>query len=191
MTAAVTGPGAARFIAAELERLFAACFATDYATRLAGGAPEPLYQPSVSGRGEHVIFYREDYFASALHEVAHWCIAGPARRQRVDFGYWYAPDGRTAAQQRAFEQVEYKPQALEWLFSRACGFPFAVSLDNLDGDREPDTRDFRRAIFAQGRRWQRDGLPSRAAVFFDALSNDLGVGEALADLRLSPAELGL
>jgi elongation factor P hydroxylase len=181
----------ATFNAANLERVFAGCFAAEYNTRLVGGASEPLYQPAPDGRGEHLVFYREDYFASALHEVAHWCIAGPGRRRQVDFGYWYAPDGRTAAQQRAFERVEYKPQALEWLFSRACGFPFSVSLDNLDGEREPDSGNFRRAIFAQAQRWQRAGLPARAARFFDALSSALGPGARLADLRLSPAELGL
>lgn len=191
MTGPVPGNCVAVFNAADLERLFAGCFAAGYNTRLVGGASEPLYQPASEPRGEDLIFYREDYFASALHEVAHWCIAGPQRRRQVDFGYWYAPDGRTAAQQRAFERVEYKPQALEWLFSKACRFPFSVSLDNLDGEREPDSGDFRRAILSQAQRWQHDGLPTRAALFFEALSSALGAGVNLDGLRLSPAELGL
>ncbi len=39
----------------------------------------------------------------------HWCIAGKARRNRVDFGYWYCPDGRDAQTQSQFEDVEVKP----------------------------------------------------------------------------------
>jgi elongation factor P hydroxylase len=113
-----------------LEILFERCFLEDYHTRLIGGALEPLYRP---GRGTalHQVYYRQDYFASALHEVAHWCIAGQRRRQQEDFGYWYAPDGRDQKTQRSFEQVEVKPQALEWHFSRACGYRFRLSVDNL------------------------------------------------------------
>jgi len=179
------------FSADRLEQLFAACFANSHKTRLVGGAAEPLYRPAGDGRREHVIFYREDYFASALHEVAHWCIAGPERRLREDFGYWYAPDGRSAAQQQAFEAVECKPQALEWLFSRACGYPFRVSLDNLDGGSDFDTRAFRGAIFQRARDWQAQGLPERAGIFFTALSQAFGHGVALSKVELRASELGL
>src|SRR5690606_31386666 len=75
-----------------------------------------------------------DYFRSALHEVAHWCVAGAERRTREDYGYWYAPDGRDATQQANFLHVEVMPQALELLFCAACGHDFRVSLDNLDGE---------------------------------------------------------
>ncbi len=51
-----------------------------------------------------------------------------------DLGYWYAPDGRTHEQQALFEQVEIKPQAIEWLFAQAFGRKFRVSLDNLTGE---------------------------------------------------------
>lgn len=61
-------------------------------------------------------------------------IAGEQRRLLPDLGYWYAPDGRTAEQQALFEQVEIKPQAIEWLFSKAFGRKFRVSLDNLTGE---------------------------------------------------------
>ena len=115
--------------AQDLEALFAQTFAAQYNTVLCGGAEEPLYQPGAP----HRIVYTRDYFRSALHEVAHWCVAGEKRRQLPDYGYWYAPDGRDAAQQRAFEQVEVRPQALELLFCEACGHPFSVSLDNLEG----------------------------------------------------------
>ena len=96
-----------------LEEVFNRCFLLTENTRLVGGSAEPLYRPAGDGQEQHLLYYREDYFASALHEVAHWCIAGEARRQLVDFGYWYAPEGRDSQQQRAFESVEVKPQALE------------------------------------------------------------------------------
>ena len=44
-----------------------------------------------------------------------------------------AKDGRDEEQQKAFEQVEVKPQAIEWAFSIACDFKFNFSLDNLNG----------------------------------------------------------
>lgn len=131
--------------AQDLELLFAQTFAADYQTVLVGGAEEPLYQPG----SPHRIVYTRDYFRSALHEVAHWCVAGEARRQQPDYGYWYAPDGRDAAQQRAFEQVEVKPQALELLFCQACGHPFTVSLDNLEGLTEESSKGFAHAVTAQ------------------------------------------
>ena len=76
----------------------------------------------------------------ALHEVAHWCVAGPRRRCLDDYGYWYAPDGRDAAAQAEFLRVEVRPQALEALFCAACNHPFRVSLDNLDGDPGDEAR---------------------------------------------------
>ena len=92
-----------QFDSRRLEFVFNQCFAATEHTQLRGGAEEPLYQPASGAGGMHLLFYREDYFASALHEIAHWCIAGSARRRMVDFGYWYAPDGRDAQQQAAFE----------------------------------------------------------------------------------------
>jgi elongation factor P hydroxylase len=155
-----------------LEILFERCFLEDYHTRLIGGALEPLYRP---GRGTalHQLYYRQDYFASALHEVAHWCIAGQRRRQQEDFGYWYAPDGRDQKTQRSFEQVEAKPQALEWHFSRACGYRFRLSVDNLDGcsDGGPSEH-FRQSVLDQATVWDVEGLQQRAANFVDALRKE-------------------
>lgn len=48
-----------------------------------------------------------------------------------------------------FEDVEVKPQALDWLFCVAAGFPFNVSCDNLEGDFEPDRIAFQRRVHAQ------------------------------------------
>ncbi len=177
----------AGFCALRLERVFAACFAANYSTRLAGGASEPYYRPAGQAGRHHLLRYREDYFASALHEVAHWCIAGPERRLRPDFGYWYAPDGRSAVEQRAFEAVEYRPQALEWHFSRACGYRFRVSLDNLDGGEEAvmDTLRFRRRLVDQANHWRATGLPRRAARFAAALRREFGVPGELPEFTLA------
>ena len=187
-------PGVARdrcFVPERLERIFAACFLESCCTRLAGGAREPLYQPAEKAGDLHLLWYRDDYFASALHETAHWCIAGKARREQTDFGYWYAPDGRSHAQQQAFEAAESKPQALEWLFSRACGFSFRLSADNLNGldGSVPDNGDFRLRVFTQARYWQEQGLPARAAQFYRALCSEFGTTQAVADLHLTADEL--
>ncbi len=102
-------PVAPAFDAGRLERVFADCFTRDFDTLLLGGAPEPVYVPAGMRCGvtapapHHRLFYREDFFASALHEAAHWCIAGRERRLLVDFGYWYAPAGRDAPAQARFQ----------------------------------------------------------------------------------------
>lgn len=152
-----------------LERVFEDCFLASHRTRLEGGGDEPLYLPSSDPeRAPHRVVYREDYFASALHEVAHWCLAGAARRLLEDYGYWYAPDGRDAEQQRAFERVEARPQALESIFSEACGFPFHLSADNLAAGSGP-SRSFARAVAAERAALLEGGLPPRAERFRAAL----------------------
>ncbi len=92
------------------------------------------------------------FFNSALHEISHWTIAGAKRRLLPDLGYWYAPDGRTKEQQDLFEQVEIKPQAIEWLFAQSFGRKFRVSLDNLTGDGG-DGRKFKDNVYAQVQRY--------------------------------------
>ena len=166
-----------------LESVFHRCFAASENTRLVGGAAEPLYQPASEHSGVHSLYYREDYFASALHEISHWCIAGQARRQQIDFGYWYAPEGRNQKQQRAFETAEVKPQALEWFFSLACDYPFQISVDNFSSDGTiPDTQWFRQQLLDQARRWQADRLPPRGHIFFVALGDEFGT-------RVDPVDL--
>jgi elongation factor P hydroxylase len=168
------------FSATRLERVFDDCFLAEYHTCLRGGAPEPLYEP---GRPS-ILWYRDDFFASALHEVAHWCIAGEERRRQLDFGYWYTPDGRDARQQAAFEAVESKPQALEWYFSFACGYRFRPSLDNLGAasGQLPGNSNFRHEVCNRARHWQRSGLPRRAARFYTALCVEFDVGLSVAEL---------
>jgi elongation factor P hydroxylase len=75
------------------------------------------------------IVFAHGFYASGLHEISHWCIAG----KRVA-SWWISATGtaRTAAMHDPvqFEDVEVKPQALDWLFCVAAGFPFNVSCDN-------------------------------------------------------------
>ena len=152
----------------DLITIFNDCFAIKYNTQLLKGEEEPLYLPADASRPYHAIFFAHGYFSSALHECAHWFIAGEERRKKVDFGYWYAPDGRTPEQQTLFESLEVKPQALEWLLSRAAGHPFRVSLDNLNGV-PTDTRAFKLEIVQQTKKYCVQGLPRRAEIFRRAL----------------------
>lgn len=85
---------------------------------LVKGDFEPEYFPATESTPARIQF-AHGFFNSALHEISHWSIAGEQRRLLPDLGYWYAPDGRTAEQQALFEQVEIKPQAIEWLFATA------------------------------------------------------------------------
>ncbi|MFC0444637.1 elongation factor P hydroxylase [Pseudidiomarina halophila] len=152
-----------------LIKLFDDCFYADYRTRLVAGDDEPLYRAASTPAADHEIVFAHGFFASALHEIAHWCIAGPARRQLEDYGYWYEPDGRDAAQQAQFEQVERKPQALEWLFSLCAGVPFQVSVDNLNG-ASVDRQAFTAAVQQQLVTYLTEGLPPRAERFARALA---------------------
>ena len=167
--------------AAALVALFNATFATTENTVLVGGGAEPEYLPATAEAPARIIF-REDFASSALHEVAHWCIAGSARRQLHDFGYWYNPDGRTPLQQAEFERVEVKPQAVEWALSRAAGIRFHLSADNLaSGPQGNDaSAAFRDAVFQQCQHYFANGLPPRAQRFFDALRERFQSGQSIA-----------
>jgi len=156
--------------AQQVEYLFLDCFYGSHRTRLLGGAAEPLYAPA-TGPGDAIIHYREDFAASALHEIAHWCVAGPGRLQQEDYGYWYSPDGRSAQQQRAFEKVEVVPQAIEWHFALACGLPFRVSADNLSQTDSDGGSDFARAVLQQARQFCEQALPQRALLFRAVLAS--------------------
>lgn len=134
-------------------------FLCHYQTALIGGFPEPLYLPAQADKPAQIQF-THDYFRSALHELAHWCEAGAARRQRVDYGYWYAPDGRNQAQQAAFFQHEIVPQAFEWALSIAAGVPFGVSVDNLT-QSVSGAADFKIAVRQRLAHYLNNGFPSR------------------------------
>ena len=156
----------------EIEHLFYVTFSTSHKTRLLGGADEPFYAPAGAGEALNTIWYRADYPTSALHEVAHWCIASAMRRTLPDYGYWYEGD-RDAEAQHSFEAVEVGPQALEWIFSESCGLAFHESIDNLSYP-EADSSAFRGRIANAAHAMLRDGLPLRAGRFVTALEGRFG-----------------
>ncbi|OOR88299.1 hypothetical protein B0181_08575 [Moraxella caviae] len=128
--------------------LFDNTVATPVATVLVRGAGEPEYF-AASENAPARIEFAHGFFQSALHEISHWCVAGKARREQNDFGYWYEADGRNEATQRLFEQVEIKPQAIECLLSLACGRFFYVSQDNLNADFDTTNSTFAADVFAK------------------------------------------
>ncbi|GAA3906804.1 elongation factor P hydroxylase [Halomonas cibimaris] len=169
MEAAAKKADDARWTLDDITALFDGVFAATYQTRLIRGGDEPIYLPADGDTAYHRVIFARGFYASALHEISHWCIAGASRRQREDYGYWYLPDGRDAKQQRAFEQAEVAPQALESLFAAACGRAFNVSVDNLDGDAEVDRHAFAQKVQQRADRYLADGLPLRARAFREAL----------------------
>lgn len=138
-------------------------------TVLIGGYEEPLYLPSDSDNPHHRVIFTRDYFASALHEIAHWCLAGEQRRLLVDYGYWYFPEGRSREQQVKFEQAEIKPQALECIFASAAQSRFTVSQDNFSPQSANTEFSFAEKVAAQVSIFNEEGLPQRARRFRDAL----------------------
>eukprot|EP00163_Fabomonas_tropica_P031090 TRINITY_DN7275_c0_g1_i1.p1 TRINITY_DN7275_c0_g1~~TRINITY_DN7275_c0_g1_i1.p1 ORF type:complete len:197 (+),score=2.75 TRINITY_DN7275_c0_g1_i1:13-603(+) len=178
----------------DLIMLFNDLFREDYRTILVKGSDEPEYLPVAGPSGLAQVVFAHGYYASALHEISHWCIAGERRRTLHDYGYWYCPDGRTSEQQREFEQVEVKPQALEWLFSLASGSRFHISADNLSGDGAADDKGFRTRVRAQVETYLGSGLPHRASLFFETLKTFYGTGDRLVPsweqdkTRVAPAD---
>ncbi len=149
--------------------LFNGCFELTHNTRLVLGTDEPIYLPADEQCAYHRVIFAHGFFSSALHECAHWLIAGEARRQVIDYGYWYVPDGRTAEQQVLFEQVEVKPQAIEWILSKAAGYRFQFSSDNLTGE-VTDQEAFKHAVKQQVLQYETYGLPDRAASLHEAIT---------------------
>ena len=157
--------------------IFDQLFGERYETHLIEGAPEPFYHYVPKGYSK--IFFRSDYTSSALHEVAHWCIAGPNRRRENDYGYFYVED-RNKEQQLQFQRVERKVQALEWVFSVAANVPFELSFDNFnDFDPLPFGREVRLSVMTL----LADGLAQRALTFANALSVEVGGREFLAPIN--------
>ena len=158
----------------QLMRLFSQEFAESDKTELIGGAAEPYYQPG----SPHCIYFRADYVRSALHEVAHWCVAGRQRRQLLDYGYWYSPDGRDADQQQAFFAVEARPQAIERCFCEAIGIPFSPSVDNVGAQIEPQQLCcFEARIQDWCDQFERTDMPPRAARFITALRSTTSLSQ--------------
>ncbi|MDK1311362.1 elongation factor P hydroxylase [Pseudoalteromonas ardens] len=153
----------------DLISIFNALFYPKYNTKLVAGTDEPIYLPADAQCDYHRIVFAHGFYASALHEIAHWLVAGTARREQEDYGYWYCPDGRSKDQQLAFEQVEVKPQAIEWALSTAAGFAFNVSVDNLNG--EPTCRfAFQKRVHSQVTEMLTSGFNVRTQALLKALS---------------------
>lgn len=151
----------------EIARRFNGTVGRRYHAVLIGGADEPLYQPAASGRPAE-IRYTRDYAQSALHELAHWCIAGPERRGLLDYGYWYDPPPRAGRARELFFAVEGRVQGLELLFARAAGVRFHVSFD----DPGSDPGDFEARVRRAARAWLAAEFPARTAAVFAALADD-------------------
>jgi len=166
----------------DLITLFNDLFQESHKTVLVKGGEEPEYVPAAGANGLAQIIFAHDYYASALHEISHWCIAGVERRTLRDYGYWYCPDGRTRSQQQVFEAVEIKPQALECLFSAAAGSRFHISVDNLSGDGAVDESAFRDNVRSQAKRYLIHGMPQRADEFFQALGTFYGTHKGSLNL---------
>ena len=157
--------------------LFNQTFYQAYNTQLIGGGEEPEYIPADKYVTYHRIIYRQDYIASALHEIAHWCIAGERRRQQHDYGYWYIPDGRNEQEQTQFEWVESKSQALEWIFSKASKRQFIISVDNLDNAQSTSngpSLNFKRNIVEHAQGYCQGALNTRASIWSRALYCNCG-----------------
>jgi len=152
----------------DLINLFNANFSQSHNTRLVKGGDEPLYSPANDNCHYHQIIFAHGYYASALHEIAHWCIAGKERRLLEDFGYWYQPDGRNEQEQKTFEKVEIKPQAVEWALCIAANKKFNVSSDNLNG-YQADTQGFKQSVYQQVLVYLEKGFPSQAQSFIKSL----------------------
>ncbi|MFO8140546.1 MAG: elongation factor P hydroxylase [Marinobacter sp.] len=165
----------------DLIMLFNDLFRESFRTILVRGSNEPEYLPASEPDGVARVVFAHGYYASALHEIAHWCIAGEQRRTLHDYGYWYCPDGRSLEQQQAFEQAEIKPQAIEWLFSLAAGSCFHISVDNLAGSGAADEQAFCRHVYEQSGHFLAGGLPPRAQHFFELLTAFYGTADRIRD----------
>jgi elongation factor P hydroxylase len=176
----------------QLIELFNNDFKEQWGTELVRGGHEPVYIPRTHYYQYDRVIFAHGYFASALHEISHWSIAGAQRRTLMDFGYWYNPDGRTEQQQNEFELVEIKPQALEWIFCRAANFQFNVSLDNLSGDISAAAQaaeTFKDKIWQQAQIYLNNGLPQRANIFVNALTTIYRGNEPLSSNEFKREDL--
>lgn len=150
-----------------LIHIFENTFYTSFNTRLVCGDDEPIYLPADDKHTYHRIIFAHGFYASALHEIAHWLVAGDKRRLLEDYGYWYEPDGRSAVQQTEFEKVEIVPQAIEWAVAISCGFKFDVSADNLSGI-EIDRLAFKHKVYQQVLYYLENGFSLRTTQLINA-----------------------
>lgn len=140
-------------------------------TLLVGGAAEPLYLPPADARPA-VIRYAHDYATSALHEIAHWCLATPAERRLVDYGLSYRPPPRAPAEQALFYAAEVPVQALEMLLAAAAGVTFHFSADNPGVDDDPARAEFEHRVRIACRRLLEVGPGGPAEILLTAFCSD-------------------
>lgn len=159
-------------VASRIARIFNREFLASHHTLMCGGAAEPLYEPAAGPKPARVVF-TYDYPASALHEAAHWCLAGPRRRAQRDYGYWYLPGPRDPQQRAAFFAAEADVQAVEALFAQVCGVRFVISADDFAA--LPHELERFESVVAQRLAARRTALPLRARRFCDALAGAFSI----------------
>lgn len=164
----------------QLINLFNSLFRDSHNTVLVKGDDEPIYLPADEHNPHHRVIFAHGFFASALHEISHWCVAGEERRKLEDFGYWYKPDGRTADEQALFEKVEVAPQALEWIMAQACGLKFNFSADNLSGGIGASDS-FRQSVHDRVHFLLENGFPDRHRELVTAMLQEFAQPPLVAD----------
>lgn len=116
---------------AEVVACFNTAFAAEFGVRMVGGATEPAYLPRTPRRAA-IIYCREDFASSALHEAAHWLVATKSQWAFEDYGQIYVPPPRNPAAQARFYAAELPVQALECWLARRAQIPFHASADDPD-----------------------------------------------------------
>lgn len=74
--------------------IFNSCFVDDFNIRLIKGDDESIYFFVDAEVSYNRIVFVYGFYVSVIYEISYWCIVGKARRELVDFGYWYCSDGR-------------------------------------------------------------------------------------------------
>jgi len=166
--------GASLVDSVRIIEVFNQLFADEFQTKLIGGGEQPFYRCE---QNHNRICFRHDYESSALHEVAHWCLAGARRRQQSDYGYWYKED-RSEQEQQEFQCLERRPQALEWIFSIAAGVHFRVSVNNFEAN---NIEAFKTDVQRKALQFTQIGLPKRAQRFASTLATQTGRKDYMQD----------
>lgn len=144
-------------------------FGETYNVCCLGGFAQPEYLTAAQTQGPAQLRYTRDYAASALHEIAHWCVAGKPRLAQTDFGYGYLPPPRDNAAQQRFFALEFKVQALEAWFASGTGVRFVASADNFECSDEARTA-FAQQIADALQACKLSDIPLRAQAFTIALA---------------------
>lgn len=165
----------------ELINLLNESYLKHYDTVLVGGFDEPFYQAATGAKPARIQF-SHDYIRSALHELAHWCVAGVERRKLDDYGYWYAEDGRSQEQQDEFYKLEIKPQTIEWAFSIICGVKFEASVDNLNNSVD-GTEEFKHNLSKQMQDYLTRGFSKRTNEILHLISRHQKIASPIQYLQ--------